>query len=104
LTTRATQKSDLATGLGRREWTSLDHIGLAESYSTATHSSTAWPFDYFHVNSIDQLANGRTLLSARNTWGLYELNTITGRVLTRIGGKRSSVKLAAGAETAFQHD
>ncbi|HET7295564.1 MAG TPA: arylsulfotransferase family protein [Gemmatimonadales bacterium] len=104
VTNTATQEIDLATGLVRREWTSLDHIGLAESYSTATHSSTAWPFDYFHVNSIDQLANGRTLLSARNTWGLYELNTITGQVLTRIGGKHSSVKLAAGAETAFQHD
>jgi hypothetical protein len=103
VTNTAIQEIDLATGLVRREWTSLDHIGLAESYSSATHSSTAWPFDYFHVNSIDQLANGRTLLSARNTWGLYELNTITGQVSPG-SAAAPSVKLAAGAETAFQHD
>ena len=77
---------------------------MNESYSTATHASPAWPFDYFHVNSIDQLSNGRTLLSARNTWALYEVNTVTGQILTRIGGKRSNLKLAAGAATAFQHD
>ena len=29
---------------------------LSDSYSSATHSSTEWPFDYFHLNSIDQLA------------------------------------------------
>ena len=46
-----------------------------------TSSSTDWPFDYFHLNSIDQLANGTTLISARNTSALYELNTLTGQVL-----------------------
>jgi Arylsulfotransferase (ASST) len=98
------QEVDLRTGLVRREWTSLDHVALTESYSTATGSSTSWPYDYYHLNSIDPLANGRTLISARNTSALYELNTLTGQVLTRIGGKHSSVKLAAGAATAYQHD
>ena len=69
-----------------------------------TGSSTSWPYDYFHLNSIDPLADGRTLISARNTSALYELSTLTGQVLTRIGGKHSSVKLAAGAATAYQHD
>jgi hypothetical protein len=104
VTNTATQEIDLATGLVRREWTSLDHVGMNESYTTATHASPAWPFDYFHVNSIDQLANNRTLLSARNTWALYELDTVTGQILTKIGGRRSTVKLSAGAATAFQHD
>jgi len=44
------------------------------------------------------------LISARNTWTLYELNTLTGQILLRIGGKHSEVKLASGAATAFQHD
>jgi hypothetical protein len=98
------QEIDLKTGLVRREWTSLDHVGLSESYSSATSANTIWPFDYFHLNSIDQLANDTTLISARNTSTLYELNTLTGQVLTRIGGKHSSVKLTAGAATAYQHD
>jgi Arylsulfotransferase (ASST) len=98
------QEVDLRTGLVRREWHSLDHVPLSDSYSTATTTSTSWPFDYFHINSIDQLATGRTLISARNTWALYELNTLTGQVLLRVGGKHSGVKLAGGAATAFQHD
>ena len=98
------QEIDLATGLVRREWHSLDHVALAESYSLAESTSREWPFDYVHLNSIDQLANGTTLISARNTWALYELNTRTGQVLTRIGGRHSDVKLSPGAATAFQHD
>jgi hypothetical protein len=103
------QEVDLRTGLVRREWDSLDHVPLGDSYSSATDTSTGSPFDYFHINSIDQQAGrssigGTTLISARNTWTLYELNTLTGQVLTRIGGKSSTVKLASGAATAFQHD
>jgi hypothetical protein len=98
------QEIDLKTGLVRREWNSLDHVGLGDSYSAATSSSTIWPFDYFHLNSIDQLASGRTLISARNTSALYELETRTGQVIVNIGGKQSSVKLSAGAATAYQHD
>ncbi|HEV3320347.1 MAG TPA: arylsulfotransferase family protein [Solirubrobacteraceae bacterium] len=98
------QELDLTTGLVRREWHSLDHVALSESYSSPVGVSTAWPFDFFHINSIDQLAGGETLISARNTWALYELNTITGQVTLRVGGKRSDVKPVNGAATAFQHD
>jgi hypothetical protein len=98
------QEIDLKTGLVRREWSALNHVALSASYSTATGSSMAWPFDYFHLNSIDPLANGRTLISSRNTSALYELNTQTGQVLTSIGGKHSTYKQSAGALTAYQHD
>jgi len=98
------QEIDIKTGLVRREWNALDHLGLGESYSSPKGADSEWPFDYFHLNSIDQLADGRTLISARNTSTLYELNTITGQVLTHIGGKHSTVKLTAGAATAYQHD
>ena len=104
VTDNAFQEIDLRTGLVRREWHSLDHVELGDSYSSAVVATAQWPFDYFHINSIDQLANGTTLISARNTWALYKLNTRTGRVLTRIGGRHSDVKLSPGAATAFQHD
>ncbi len=98
------QEIDIAGGLVRREWHSLDHVGLSESYSSPEGVDTQWPFDFFHINSIDQLAGGATLISARNTWALYQLNTTTGQVGLRVGGKRSDVKLLNGAATAFQHD
>jgi Arylsulfotransferase (ASST) len=98
------QEIDLRTGLVRREWHSLDHVPLGDSYSPAEGTSTTWPFDYFHINSIDQLAGATTLISARNTWTLYELNTTTGQVTLRVGGKHGEVKPINGAATAFQHD
>jgi hypothetical protein len=98
------QEIDMETGLVRKEWSSLNYVRMADSYSTATGSSLAWPFDFFHLNSIDPLANGRMLISARNTSTLYELNTATGQVLTQIGGRHSNFKLSSGAATAFQHD
>ncbi|MEA2215616.1 MAG: hypothetical protein QOK19_1177, partial [Solirubrobacteraceae bacterium] len=98
------QEVDLRTGLVRREWHAVDHIPLTDSYSNAVTTTLANPFDYFHLNSIDQLSRGATLISARNTWALYELNSQTGQVLVRIGGKRSNVKQASGARTAYQHD
>jgi hypothetical protein len=98
------QELDLRTGLVRREWHSLDHVALSDSYSSATGSSAAWPFDYFHINSIDQRADGTTLISARNTWAMYLMNTTSGSLQAFIGGRHSTVKLGAGTRTAYQHD
>jgi hypothetical protein len=103
------QEVDLATGLVRREWHSLDHISPAASYSSAYQANPEWPFDYFHPNSFDQLPTGSplgamTLISSRNASALYEVNTQTGQVLATIGGRYSTVKLAPGVSTAFQHD
>ncbi|HEY2570392.1 MAG TPA: arylsulfotransferase family protein [Solirubrobacteraceae bacterium] len=98
------QEIDLRTGLVRREWHSLDHVPMGDSYSLATHASKVWPFDYFHINSIDQHADGTTLISARNTWAMYELSTTSGRVASEIGGQHSGVKLGSGTHTAYQHD
>ena len=103
------QEIDLGTGLVRREWHSLDHVALSDSYSSPVSTTTQWPFDFFHINSVQALTGpsqvaGTTLISARNTSALYELSSRTGQVLIRVGGKHSDVKLAHGAATAFQHD
>jgi hypothetical protein len=98
------QEVDLATGLVRREWHSIDHVAMSESVASAHTSSYEWPFDYFHINSIDLHADGSILISARNTSALYELDGASGEITERIGGKRSTVKLGHGAETAYQHD
>jgi hypothetical protein len=98
------QEIDLRTRLVRREWTSLDHVPLSDSYSSAVGSSTEWPFDFFHVNSVDIQPGGNVLLSARNTWALYELGGETGQIEARAGGKHSTIKMGSGTLTAYQHD
>ncbi len=98
------QELDLRTGLVRREWHSIDHVALSDSYSQAPTTTLTNPFDFFHLNSVDQVSPSLTLVSARNTWALYELNSQTGQVLAQIGGRHPSVKMGSGADTAYQHD
>ena len=104
VTDSAFEELDLRTGLVRREWHSLDHVGLSDSYSSAVGSTTVWPLDYFHINSLDQEPGGEMLISARNTWTLYELSEQTGQVIARAGGKHSTIKMGSGTLTAYQHD
>lgn len=98
------QEIDVRTGLVRLQWTSLDHVGLDESYEHAGNSSTAWPFDFFHINSLNRDADGGVLVSARNTWAVYDIDGRTGQVVWRLGGKKSSFSEAPGTRTAWQHD
>ena len=98
------QEIDLRTGLVRRQWDSVDHVSLASSYSTPYGASDEWPFDFFHANSLDPEPGGEMLISARNTWALYQLNEQTGQVQAEAGGKHSTIKMGSGTLTAFQHD
>jgi hypothetical protein len=98
------QEIDLKTHLVRREWAPLDHVPLTNSYSSPINATGEWPFDYFHLNSIDVQPSGSILISSRNTSALYELNGSSGQVTAQIGGKHGSMTLGKGAATAYQHD
>jgi hypothetical protein len=98
------QEIDLRTGLVMYEWHSLDHVPLANSYSSAAPTTRAEPFDYFHINSIDVTPDGDLLVGSRNTWAAYDVNPKTGQVRWELGGRHSSFKLGPGAATAWQHD
>jgi hypothetical protein len=98
------QEIDLKTHLVRREWHPLDHVALTRSYASATTSTTEWPYDYFHLNSVALRRDGSILISARNTSALYEISPSTGQLIAQIGGKGGSEKLGAGSATAYQHD
>jgi hypothetical protein len=98
------QEIDVRTGLVRFEWTSLDHVGLDESYERARKSSTAFPFDFFHINSLNLDSDGSVLVSARNTWTVYDVDGHSGRVIWRLGGRHSSFTPGPGTRTAWQHD
>jgi Arylsulfotransferase (ASST) len=97
------QEIDIATGLVMWEWHSLAHVGVAQSYSKPSPLPSI-PFDYFHIDSLDIDPHGNILISARNTWTLYDINGRTGNVTWRLGGKASTYKLGPGVPFAYQHD
>jgi hypothetical protein len=79
-------------------------VPLSDSYSNPAHASSAEPFDFFHVNSIGVDQDGSLLISARNTWTVYDLDPLSGQINWQLGGKQSSFTIAPGARTAWQHD
>ncbi|HXB15948.1 MAG TPA: arylsulfotransferase family protein [Solirubrobacteraceae bacterium] len=102
LTDAVVQHIDVKTGLVMWEWHALGHVPLGDSYSEVPKSNNPW--DYIHVNSVDPGANGDVLLSARNTWTLYDVDIRTGAVRWRIGGRHSTFKIGSGAHFYWQHD
>ncbi|HTX11856.1 MAG TPA: arylsulfotransferase family protein [Solirubrobacteraceae bacterium] len=97
------QEIDIKTGLVLYQWDSLDHVPLSDSYEIMPKSAGS-PFDYFHVNSVQQAANGDLIISGRNTSAAYEIDPRTGAIVWTLGGKDSTFKLGAGVQFAFQHD
>ena len=51
----AIQEIDVKTGLVRWEWNSLDHVSMSEAYDSARVASASYPFDFFHLNSIEAI-------------------------------------------------
>ena len=93
------QEIEIPSAKVRFEWRSLDHVKVTES-----HAQVAPRFDYFHVNSIDVDSDGNLLVSARNTWAVYKIDRGSGKVLWRLGGKKSDFAMGKGTSFAWQHD
>ena len=97
------QEIDVKTGLVLYQWDSLDHVPLTDSYQPLPGAAGA-PYDYFHINSLQQQPDGELLISARNTWAAYDVDPNTGAIVWSLGGKSSSYRLGSGVTFAFQHD
>lgn len=95
------QELDVPSGRLLHEWRSVRHVQPEE---TAIRAKPGPRFDYFHINSVDQDAHGDLIVSARNTWAAYKLAWPSGRILWRLGGKRSDFTLERGARFWWQHD
>lgn len=95
------QEVDIASGKVLWEWHAYGHVHLAQSYAG---KPTGQPYDFFHVNSVQQLPNGNLLVSGRHTWAVYEISKQTGKIIWSLGGKHSSFKIGRGANFAWQHD
>lgn len=95
------QEINIATGKVVWEWHASGHVPLDQTHAGRVGP---WPYDFFHINSIQQLANGNLLVSGRNTWALYEISKRTGRTLMTIGGSGSSFAMGPGTNFEWQHD
>jgi hypothetical protein len=98
----AVQEYNLKTGKLLYTWDALKHISLNDSQ--ATLPTNGFPWDAYHVNSIQLLGNGKMLVSMRDTWAVYLINIRTGRILWTLGGRHSDFKFAPGADFSWQHD
>jgi predicted lipoprotein with Yx(FWY)xxD motif len=99
----AIQEVDLKTGKLLFQWDFASHVPLSDAEVPApTIPSVTW--DPYHVNSIDLDASGHMLVSARDTWALYEIGHKRGELVWRLGGKSSSFALGANADFSWQHD
>jgi hypothetical protein len=96
------QEIDINTGNVLFQWDSLDHIPLSQSYTK--FPKTFRPYDWFHMNSIDQDSDGNIVLSGRSVSAVYKINRNTGHVMWTLGGKHSSFKFLGSARFWFQHD
>ncbi len=98
------QEVNVPSGRVLFRWHSLDHVKITDSYAGPPAPGHHFPYDYFHVNSVDVDRDGNLLISARNTWTVYKVNRKTGRVMWRLGGKRNDFTFGKDAKFAWQHD
>jgi Arylsulfotransferase (ASST) len=99
----AFQEVEIRTGKVLFEWHSVGHVRLTESYYRLPRDSGK-TYDYFHINSIEVDRDGNYLVSSRNTHTIYKIDRHNGRVIWRLGGKRSDFELGRGVRFAWQHD
>jgi hypothetical protein len=78
------QEINIATNRVLWEWDALRHVPVNASHA---HYMPGQPFDYFHMNSIQELSNGHVIISARHTWAVYDVTKSTGGINWVLGGR-----------------
>ncbi len=98
----AVQQYDLTTGKLLYSWDALNHIPLSDG--RASLPTNGFPWDAYHVNSINLAGDGTFVVSMRNTWAAYKVNVASGNIEWTLGGRHSSFKLSKGADFEWQHN
>ena len=94
------QELDIRTNTVLWEWHALGHVPLTASYLPYRGGR----YDYFHLNSIQQLPGENLLVCARDTWTVYDIDERTGKLAWELGGRHSSFHMGLGTEFEWQHD
>ena len=102
---------NMRTGKTVFTWDMAKHVPLGNSVvPVPTTAGKTW--DPYHLNSVDVSPDGsQVLVSARNTWGIYDISHITGNDLWQLGGKQNQFSLPSslvtgpfGSAFQYQHD
>jgi hypothetical protein len=97
------EEIDIATGRTLMSWSALAHVPPADS-DAPPFMYGEQPFDYFHVNSVSEDTDGNLLISGRHLSTVFKVDRRTGRIIWRLGGRRTSFPLGAGVRFNWQHD
>ena len=105
------QKLEIGTNRLLFEWSALDHVSISET-TVAPNStevsgnglSSTLPWDWFHINAVDQNADGDYLVSSRHTSTIFKVSGQDGHVIWRLGGSMSDFSFPSGLNFSFQHD
>jgi EmrB/QacA subfamily drug resistance transporter len=98
----AVQEYSLSTGELLYTWDALDHIPLSDSHSPPPPNG--FPWDAYHVNSIELELDGTFLTSMRDTWAAYLVDRASSNIRWTLGGDHSSFTFAPDAAFEWQHD
>lgn len=96
--------SGIHTGRLLFAWNALNDVPVTDSHLPDPGARGLW--DYFHGNGITEAPDGDLLVSARNTWGIYEINARRGtrgfdHVYWQVGAVHDS---RLGEPWCYQHD
>jgi hypothetical protein len=94
---------DVKTGKLVKAWSADEHIPMSDAVPPANPNSPA-AYDPWHINSIDVDKDGNWLVSMRNTWAIYKVNSTTGAIMWTLGGKSNQFQIPDNVAFAFQHD
>ncbi len=105
----AVQEYDLRNGRLLRNWDAFNpgrkpHVPPSDSEERqppASQPDLAW--DVYHANSIQLIGAHEFLVSMRNTSAAYLVDSRTGKIVWKLGGKHSSFRLSKRAKFEFQH-
>jgi hypothetical protein len=91
------------------EWSTADHISLAETGRWWTYTFGLKPYDIIHLNSLELLPDGDLLISLHNTDAVYRIDRPSGEVLWKLGGTDTPNSLTVNGDPysyplAGQHD
>ncbi|PBP23733.1 hypothetical protein BUE80_DR005412 [Diplocarpon rosae] len=103
------QEIDIETGELRFEWRATDHIKMTDVFSAPSRKdgygrSKHDAFDFFHINSVDKMASGDFIVSARYLHAVICISAETGEIRWQLGGKNNNFRDLNGAtDFSWQH-
>ncbi|PBP22025.1 hypothetical protein BUE80_DR007134 [Diplocarpon rosae] len=103
------QEIDIETGELRFEWRATDHIKMSDVFSAPSRKdgygrSQHDAFDFFHINSVDKMASGDFIVSARYLHAVICISAETGEIRWQLGGKNNAFQDLNGAtDFSWQH-